>query len=131
MRMESGPIFVRPELPQPSSAAPFRLRPIVPSTRPDPAVRLRQITPARLAVEAKASAGSGLIDLDEVARALVQDSRAPSSPARDRLLAATPFPEGVVTTPVVQAASSQRALLRASLALLAVLAALLAFLAVS
>lgn len=133
MRQESGPIFVRSELPQPSSAVPFRLRPIVPAHGPDPEVRLRQITPARLAVQAKASAGSGLIDLDEVGRALVQEPAARPAGTRERLVVTSPMPTiPLVPRPVAaEAAAPQRGLLLASLALLAILVALLGFLAAS
>lgn len=131
MRQESGPIFVRNELPQPSSAVPFRLRPIIAANGPDPSVRLRQITPARLAVQAKASAGSGLIDLDEVGRALVQEPPARPAGTRERLVVASPAPLLPVVTRPVADASPQRGLLLTSLALLAILVGLLGFLAVS
>ncbi len=133
MRGETGPIFVRTELPQPTSATPTSLRPIVPLDAPDRAARIRQITPARLAIAAKASAGSGLIDLDEVARALLQAPPADvSPPVRERLVGPTrqPIPPVVAAADPPEAAKS-RALVLMTVALLAALAAMLTFVATS
>lgn len=130
MRQESGPIFVRSELPQPSSAHPFRLRPIATVPKTDPAARLRQITPARLALQVEESAGSGLIDLDEVARALVQEPGEPAVAVRERLVATSPTPLLAADPARPHATASRpRGLLVATVVLLTVLTALLAVLA--
>jgi hypothetical protein len=137
-------LFNRSELPQSLGAEPAPLAPIAGRDGAHEAPRTRAASVPRLAVAAKPSTGSGLIDLDEVARSLEKgagsSSPAPAAavaaPAADRLVAQSSAPPVSIAMDAsdsepLPVAAPQRNLLLASIALLAVVASLLGYLALA
>jgi hypothetical protein len=120
VQTESGPIFIRNELPLPRTTPPPLLRPIVASAPREVPPRKRQSTPARLAVQAEPSTGSGLIDLDAVAREL---DRAPRLVSPMRLIAPP--------RPPAEPTRAPRTLLLGSVVLLGTLVTMLGWLALA
>jgi hypothetical protein len=136
-------LFNRNELPQSYGTDRAPLAPIAGREVGLEAPRARAASVPRLAVAAKASTGSGLIDLDEVARSL--ENRTPGSPAASisataGLAASVSASASSSGVPALAAAADsdslpvvapQRNLLLASIALLTVVAGLLGYLAIA
>jgi hypothetical protein len=131
-------LFNRSELPQSYGTERAPLAPIAGRDAADEAPRARASSVPRLAVAAKASTGSGLIDLDEVARSLEQkraggSDAAPAPVARAAVAAAASVPVATASadSEPLPVAPAQRGLLLASIALLVVVASLLGYLALA
>jgi hypothetical protein len=130
-----GRLFHRQELPEGKRIDRAPLDPIPTDGRGDPsASRPRADSTPRLAVLAKPSnAGSGLIDLDDIARDLeehkAQAPDAEASSPREAAERRSPSAESAASAHRLPTRDGQRTVLLVSLALLVVAAGLLAYLA--
>lgn len=137
-------LFNRSELPQSYGTERAPLAPIAGAATAEEAPRARAGSVPRLAVAAKASTGSGLIDLDEVARSLEKsagdsDSAGQAAAAESGPAIGTPAPVVAATPVSTAAADSQslpvdkhhRGLLLASIGLLVIVAGMLGYLAIA